>query len=108
MDGNNIKHLKLTDYRQLLGMVTQESVLFNDTVYNNILMGKEDASEDEVMKAAKIANAHQFIENLPEQYQTNIGDDGSKLSGGQKQRLSLQERFLKSTDYDSRRSYICL
>jgi subfamily B ATP-binding cassette protein MsbA len=96
VDGNNIKHLKLTDYRQLLGMVTQESVLFNDTVYNNILMGKEDASEDEVMKAAKIANAHQFIENLPEQYQTNIGDDGSKLSGGQKQRLSIARAVLKN------------
>ena len=86
----------MTDYRQLLGMVTQESVLFNDTVYNNILMGKEDASEDEVMKAAKIANAHQFIENLPEQYQTNIGDDGSKLSGGQKQRLSIARAVLKN------------
>ena len=96
VDGNNIKHLKLTDYRQLLGMVTQESVLFNDTVYNNILMGKEDASEDEVMKATKIANAHQFIENLPEQYQTNIGDDGSKLSGGQKQRLSIARAVLKN------------
>ena len=96
VDGNNIKHLKLTDYRQLLGMVTQESVLFNDTVYNNILMGKVDASEDEVMKAAKIANAHQFIENLPEQYQTNIGDDGSKLSGGQKQRLSIARAVLKN------------
>lgn len=96
VDGNNIKHLKLTDYRQLLGMVTQESVLFNDTVYNNILMGKEDASEEEVMNAAKIANAHQFIENLPEQYQTNIGDDGSKLSGGQKQRLSIARAVLKN------------
>lgn len=59
-------------------------------------MGKEDASEDEVMKAAKIANAHQFIENLPEQYQTNIGDDGSKLSGGQKQRLSIARAVLKN------------
>jgi subfamily B ATP-binding cassette protein MsbA len=77
-------------------MVTQESVLFNDTVYNNILMGKEDASEDEVINAAKIANAHQFIENLPEQYQTNIGDDGSKLSGGQKQRLSIARAVLKN------------
>jgi subfamily B ATP-binding cassette protein MsbA len=77
-------------------MVTQESVLFNDSVYNNILMGKPDASEDEVINAAKIANAHQFIENLPEQYQTNIGDDGSKLSGGQKQRLSIARAVLKN------------
>lgn len=96
VDGKNIKHLKLTDYRQLLGMVTQESVLFNDTVYNNILMGKNDASQEEVINAAKIANAHQFIENLPEQYQTNIGDDGSKLSGGQKQRLSIARAVLKN------------
>lgn len=96
IDSNNIKHLKLTDYRKLLGMVTQESVLFNDSVYNNILMGKVDASEEEVINAAKIANAHQFIENLPEKYETNIGDDGNKLSGGQKQRLSIARAVLKN------------
>ena len=96
IDGNNIKHLNLEKFRKLLGMVTQESVLFNDSVYNNILMGKPDASEAEVINAAKIANAHQFIENLPEQYQTNIGDDGSKLSGGQKQRLSIARAVLKN------------
>ena len=85
MDGNNIKHLKLTDYRQLLGIVTK-SVLFNDTVYNNILMGKEDASEDEVMRLLKYANAHQFIRKFARTIPNNIGDDGNKLSGGQKQR----------------------
>jgi ABC-type multidrug transport system fused ATPase/permease subunit len=62
VDGENIKDLKLDDYRNLLGMVTQESVLFNDSVFNNILMGKPDATEEEVMAAAKIANAHEFIE----------------------------------------------
>ena len=96
VDGINIKNLKLLDYRKLLGMVTQESVLFNDSVYNNILMGKPNAENAEVVEAAKIANAHQFIENLPQQYQTNIGDDGNKLSGGQKQRLSIARAVLKN------------
>lgn len=96
IDGINIKHLKLVDYRKILGMVTQESVLFNDSVYHNILMGKVDATEPEVIDAAKIANAHQFIENLPEKYETNIGDDGNKLSGGQKQRLSIARAVLKN------------
>ena len=96
IDGTNIKDLNLTEYRKLLGMVTQESVLFNDSVYNNIWMGKTEASEEEVIQAAKIANAHQFIENLPEKYQTNIGDDGNKLSGGQKQRISIARAVLKN------------
>lgn len=96
IDGINLKHLKLKQYRSFLGMVTQESVLFNDTVYNNILMGKPDATEEEVIAAAKIANAHQFIENLPEKYHTNIGDDGNKLSGGQKQRVSIARAVLKN------------
>ena len=78
IDGINIKDLNLTEYRKLLGMVTQESVLFNDSVYNNIWMGKTEASEEEVIQCCKIANAHQFIENLPEKYQTNIGDDGKQ------------------------------
>ena len=96
VDGENIKNLKLKDYRHLLGMVTQESVLFNDSVFNNILMGKPDATEEEVMAAAKIANAHEFIESLPEKYYTNIGDDGNKLSGGQKQRVSIARAVLKN------------
>lgn len=96
IDGVNLKDLKLNQYRSLLGMVTQESVLFNDTVYNSILMGKPEATEAEVMEAAKIANAHQFIENLPEKYATNIGDDGNKLSGGQKQRVSIARAVLKN------------
>ncbi len=96
VDGHDIKELSVTDYRSLLGMVTQESVLFNDSVYNNILMGKADATEQEVTEAAKIANAHRFIEELPEQYHTNIGDDGNKLSGGQKQRVSIARAVLKN------------
>ncbi|WP_426275444.1 ABC transporter ATP-binding protein [Chryseobacterium sp. S-02] len=96
IDGVNIKHLKLKEYRKLLGMVTQESVLFNDTVYNNILMGKPDATREEVIAAAKIANADSFITNLPEGYDSNIGDDGGKLSGGQKQRVSIARAVLKN------------
>ncbi len=96
IDGHNIKNLKLTDYRKLLGMVTQESVLFNDSVYNNILMGNPNATEQEVMDAAKIANAHDFIMQLQDGYHTNIGDDGNKLSGGQKQRVSIARAVLKN------------
>ncbi|AZA61602.1 MULTISPECIES: ABC transporter ATP-binding protein [Chryseobacterium] len=96
IDETDIKHLKLTEYRKLLGMVTQESVLFNDTVYNNILMGKPEATRDEVIAAAKIANADHFISQLPNGYDTNIGDDGGKLSGGQKQRVSIARAVLKN------------
>lgn len=96
IDGENIKNLKVQEYRHLLGMVTQESVLFNDSIFNNILMGKPDATESEVIAAAKIANAHQFIDELPEKYYTNIGDDGNKLSGGQKQRVSIARAVLKN------------
>ena len=96
IDGNNIKDLKVRDYRKMIGMVTQESVLFNDSVYNNILMGKPDADREEVEAAAKIANAHDFITNLSDGYDTNIGDDGNKLSGGQKQRVSIARAVLKN------------
>ena len=96
IDGENVKNLKVQEYRHLLGMVTQESVLFNDSIFNNILMGKPEATEEEVIAAAKIANAHQFIDELPEKYFTNIGDDGNKLSGGQKQRVSIARAVLKN------------
>lgn len=96
IDGVSIKHLKLEEYRKLLGMVTQESVLFNDSVFNNILMGKPDATKEEVIEAAKIANADTFITQLPNGYDTNIGDDGGKLSGGQKQRVSIARAVLKN------------
>lgn len=96
IDGTNIKELHLEQYRHLLGMVTQESVLFNDSVYNNILMGRPDASKEEVIAASKIANADLFISQFPEGYDTNIGDDGGKLSGGQKQRVSIARAVLKN------------
>ena len=79
-----------------MGLVTQDSILFNDTVRNNILLGKEGASEEEVMAAARVANAHDFITQLPQGYDTNIGDSGNKLSGGQKQRLSIARAVLKN------------
>ena len=96
IDGTNIKELHLEQYRHLLGMVTQESVLFNDSVYNNILMGRPDASKVEVIAASKIANADLFISQFPEGYDINIGDDGGKLSGGQKQRVSIARAVLKN------------
>ncbi len=80
---------------QNIGMVTQESILFNDSVFNNLLIGKLDASKNDVVEAAKAANAHEFIEELPEGYDTNIGDLGNKLSGGQKQRLTIARALLK-------------
>jgi subfamily B ATP-binding cassette protein MsbA len=96
IDGNNIKDLNLKQFRSILGMVTQESVLFNDSILNNIAMGKENATNEEIIEAAKIANAHNFIKGLPNGYETNIGDDGNKLSGGQKQRLSIARAVLKN------------
>ncbi|MEH6617961.1 ABC transporter ATP-binding protein [Maribacter arcticus] len=96
IDSNNIKNLSKKSLRGLLGLVTQDSILFNDTVKNNIGLGKENATEEEIIEAAKIANAHDFIVSLPKGYQTNIGDSGNKLSGGQKQRLSIARAVLKN------------
>lgn len=96
VDGTNIKELSLEQYRNLLGMVTQESVLFNDTIFNNILMGKPDATKQEVEQASKIANADLFISRMLDGYNTIIGDDGNKLSGGQKQRVSIARAVLKN------------
>ena len=79
-----------------MGIVTQESILFNDTVYNNIKFGVEDATYEDVLNAAKIANAHEFIERLPMGYETNIGDRGAKLSGGQRQRIAIARAVLKN------------
>jgi subfamily B ATP-binding cassette protein MsbA len=79
-----------------MGIVTQDSILFNDTVKNNISLGVENPNENEILEAAKIANAHEFIKDLPEQYETNIGDGGNSLSGGQKQRLSIARAVLKN------------
>lgn len=96
IDGTNIKDLTKSSLRNLLGLVTQDSILFNDTVKNNIGLGKENATDEEIIEAANIANAHEFISDLPEGYDTNIGDSGNKLSGGQKQRLSIARAVLKN------------
>ncbi|HET6224823.1 MAG TPA: ABC transporter ATP-binding protein [Bacteroidia bacterium] len=96
IDGIEIKKLKLEDLRALMGIVTQESILFNDTVFGNIAFGMENVTEAQVTEAAKIANAHEFIAQMPEGYQTNIGDRGNKLSGGQRQRISIARAVLKN------------
>ncbi|WP_350292145.1 ABC transporter ATP-binding protein [uncultured Croceitalea sp.] len=96
VDDINIKNIKKKSLRGLMGLVTQDSILFNDSVRKNIGLGKENASDDEIIEAAKIANAHDFIMELPEAYETNIGDSGNKLSGGQKQRLSIARAVLKN------------
>ena len=96
IDNIEIKNINLKSLRSLIGMVTQESILFNDTIKNNILIGDPAASEETIIKAAKIANAHDFIDSLPEKYLTNIGDGGNKLSGGQKQRLAIARAIIKN------------
>ncbi|AFL82971.1 ABC-type multidrug transport system, ATPase and permease component [Belliella baltica DSM 15883] len=96
IDGINLKELELTQLRSLMGIVTQESILFNDTVFNNIAFGLEGISEEKVIEAAKIANAHEFVVQLENGYQTSIGERGSKLSGGQRQRLSIARAVLKN------------
>ncbi|MCB0483236.1 MAG: ABC transporter ATP-binding protein [Flavobacteriales bacterium] len=96
LDGRDLRDLDLKGLRHLMGMVTQQSILFNDTVFNNIAFGKHGATRQEVLDAARIANAHEFIEKLPKGYDTNIGDMGTKLSGGQKQRLSIARAVLKN------------
>lgn len=96
VDGENIKNIKLSSYRKLFGLVTQDNILFNDTIRNNISLGKPNAALEEIQAAAKVANAHDFIMDLPDQYDTNIGDAGGKLSGGQKQRISIARAVLKN------------
>jgi ATP-binding cassette, subfamily B, bacterial MsbA len=96
IDGMNIKELNLQSLRALMGLVTQDSILFNDTIKANISLGKLDATDDEIIEALKIANAYEFVKNLPLGIYTNIGDSGNKLSGGQKQRLSIARAVLKN------------
>jgi len=96
IDGTDIRDLKKKSLRGLMGLVTQDAILFNDSVRNNILFGMEGYTDEQVIQAAKIANAHDFIMQLPKQYDTNIGDSGGKLSGGQKQRLSIARAVLKN------------
>jgi subfamily B ATP-binding cassette protein MsbA len=96
IDGENIKNIMQKSLRNLMGLVTQDSILFNDTVEENLKIGKPDATEEEIVNALKVANAYQFVMNLPKRLQTNIGDSGNKLSGGQKQRLSIARAVLKN------------
>lgn len=96
IDGNNIKDFSFYDLRELMGNVNQDPILFNDTIYNNIAFGVENATPEKVENAAKIANAHDFIMQTENGYQTVIGDRGGKLSGGQRQRLSIARAVLKN------------
>ena len=96
IDGTDIRDLRTADLRGLIGYVNQEPILFNDTIFNNIAFGVENATMEQVVEAAKIANAHEFIMEKEEGYQTNIGDRGMKLSGGQRQRLSIARAVLKN------------
>ena len=96
IDGINVKDLGIHDLRQLIGNVNQEAILFNDSFRNNITFGVDNATMDDVVKAAKIANAHEFIEASEQGYDTNIGDRGGRLSGGQRQRVSIARAILKN------------
>ena len=96
VDGSNIKDITMNSLRGLIGLVTQDSILFNDTIKNNILVGKPNATDEELIEALKIANAYEFVKDLPNGFETNIGDAGNKLSGGQKQRLSIARAVLKN------------
>jgi subfamily B ATP-binding cassette protein MsbA len=94
IDDTDVRHLLKKDLRTMISMVTQESILFNDSIKNNIAFGVSHATDEEIIAAAKIANAHEFIMALEDGYDTNIGDRGNKLSGGQKQRLSIARAVL--------------
>jgi len=96
VDGKNIKEVNLKSLRKLIGLVTQDSILFNDSIKNNLLIGKENATDQEIIQALKIANAWEFVKELPKTIENNIGDSGNKLSGGQKQRLSIARAVLKN------------
>ncbi|WP_299438822.1 ABC transporter ATP-binding protein [uncultured Aquimarina sp.] len=96
IDGIDIRDISKNSLRGLMGLVTQDSILFNDTIKNNLLIGDENASDEEILEALKIANAWEFVKDLPKGIETNIGDSGNKLSGGQKQRLSIARAVLKN------------
>ena len=99
IDGVNLRDISSKDFMGNLGSVPQYPVLFNDTVYNNILLAKPDAAKEEIVKAAKMAYAHEFIEGLDEGYDTVVGERGDRLSGGQKQRIALARVFLKNPPF---------
>ncbi|MCD2259921.1 ABC transporter ATP-binding protein [Psychroserpens luteolus] len=96
IDGNNIKDLSKASLRSLLGLVNQDSILFNDTIKNNLLVGKEEATDDDIIEALKIANAWEFVKDLPQGIDHSVGESGGKLSGGQQQRLSIARAVLKN------------
>lgn len=96
IDGTDLKDIELQSLRDLMGLVTQDSILFNDTIKANISLGKPEATDEEVIAALKVANAYEFVKDLPDGIETNIGDSGNKLSGGQKQRLSIARAVLKN------------
>lgn len=96
IDGHDIRDVQIESIRDQIGLVLQDNILFSDSVKSNILMGKPDATEEEVIAAAKAANAHGFIQDLPEGYETTVGERGVKLSGGQKQRIAIARVFLKN------------
>ena len=96
IDGADIKNISKKSLRGLMGIVSQDSILFNDSVANNLKLGKQDATESQLLEAAEISNSYEFIKNLPDGFETNIGDSGNKLSGGQKQRLSIARAVLKN------------
>ena len=96
IDGKDIRDVRVKDLRSLIGNVNQEAILFNDTIFNNIAFGVEGATMEQVIAAAKIANAHEFIMEKEDGYNTNIGDRGNKLSGGQRQRISIARAILKN------------
>ena len=96
IDGINIKQYSLESLRSQMGIVTQEAILFNDTIANNIALGMDDATQEQIIDAAKIANAHNFILQKEAGYETNIGERGNKLSGGEKQRATIARAVLKN------------
>ena len=96
VDGTDIREITKKSLRDLMGLVTQDSILFNDTIRDNVALGKTNATEEEIIEALKIANAWEFVKELPNVLNTNIGDSGNKLSGGQKQRLSIARAVLKN------------
>jgi len=96
IDGTDIKDMTMNSLRNMIGLVTQDSILFNDTIKSNILIGKLDATDEEIIAALKVANAYEFVKDLPNGIHTNIGDAGNKLSGGQKQRLNIARAVLKN------------
>jgi ATP-binding cassette subfamily B protein/subfamily B ATP-binding cassette protein MsbA len=98
IDGVDIRELKIKELRSYIGNVNQEAILFNDTIFNNIAFGVENATMEQVIEAAKVDNAHDFIMEKEHGYMTNIGDRGAKLSGGQRQRISIARAILKNPD----------